>query len=176
MSKLATITKSGRAAFAAALAAKPLHLAWGTGDPAWDADPASAPSLANATSLVAEVGRRTITQVGFVVADEEGDIIIPTGTTSEGVVQESRYRLVAEPTPNLYLRVAYAFGDAANLTIRELAIFSDTKTAEGLPPGQRYFTPADIADPGIMVAGQILDTPIVRSPSVRQTEEFVISL
>lgn len=30
MSKLATITKSGRAAFAAALAAKPLHLAWGT--------------------------------------------------------------------------------------------------------------------------------------------------
>ena len=45
-----------------------------------------------------------------------------------------------------------------------------------MPPGQRYFTPADIADPGIMVAGQILDTPIVRSPSVRQTEEFVISL
>ena len=176
MSVLATITKSGRAAFAAALAGKPLHLAWGTGDPAWDTDPSSVPSLVNATALVAEVGRRTVTQIGFVVADPDGDIVIPTGTTSGGDVQESRYRLVTEPTPNLYLRVAYQFGDAANLTIREMAIFSDTQTNPELPPGQRYFTPGELVAPGILVAAQILDTPIKRSPSVRQTEEFVLAL
>ena len=42
----ATLTTMGRAALAAALAARPLHLAWGEGDPAWDgAAGASLPSL-----------------------------------------------------------------------------------------------------------------------------------
>ncbi|MDD2966766.1 MAG: hypothetical protein PHN64_04645 [Desulfovibrionaceae bacterium] len=175
MSQLATITRSGRAAFAAALAAKPLHLAWGTGDPAWESNPSSAPSLINATALTAEVGRRLATQVAFVTPDEAGEIVIPTGMAGD-VVQESRYSIVSQPSPYLYIRVAFDFADAANVTLRELALFSDTKTKADLPAGQRYFVPADIVDAGIMVAAQILDVPIVRSPSVRQTEEFVIAL
>ena len=47
---LATLTNTGRAAIASAIASRPLHLAWGTGDPAWDADDASLPSLVNATA------------------------------------------------------------------------------------------------------------------------------
>lgn len=63
---LATLTNTGRAAIASAIASRPLHLAWGTGDPAWDADDASLPSLVNATALTAEVGRRLATAVGYV--------------------------------------------------------------------------------------------------------------
>lgn len=36
---MATLTHSGRAALAAALAAQTLHFAWGTGDPAWESAP-----------------------------------------------------------------------------------------------------------------------------------------
>ena len=47
---------------------------------------------------------------------------------------------------------------------------------EGLPPGQQYFAPADIADPGLLLAAQIVLPRINRSPSVRQTVEFVLPI
>ena len=49
---LATLTKAGRAAIALALSARPIHLAWGSGNPEWDAEEADLPSLVNATALV----------------------------------------------------------------------------------------------------------------------------
>ena len=42
---LATLTKTGRAAIALALSARPIHLAWGSGNPEWDAEEAELPSL-----------------------------------------------------------------------------------------------------------------------------------
>lgn len=175
MAQTATITRSGRAAFAKALASLPLHLAWGTGDAAWDTDPSTMPSMVNATSLTNEVGRRLATQVAFVEPSDDGEIVIPS-LSGSGTVQESRYSISADPTPYLYIRVSYDFQDAMNVIIRELAVFSDTKVDDALPAGQRYFIPANITDQGIMVAAQILDVPLQRSPSVRQTEEFVIAL
>lgn len=49
---LATLTKTGRAAIALALSSRPIHLAWGSGDAAWDAEDAQLPNLVNATALV----------------------------------------------------------------------------------------------------------------------------
>ena len=96
---LATLTKTGRAAIALAISSRPLHLAWGSGDPAWDADGATLPSLVDSTALLNELGRRTPSHIGFVEPDEAGGIVIPVSTGSEGAVQEARYRLVTEPTP-----------------------------------------------------------------------------
>ena len=46
---LTTITNTGRAAMAKAMAARPLFLAWGSGDPSWDAmQKEDLPSLVNA--------------------------------------------------------------------------------------------------------------------------------
>lgn len=172
---LATITTTGRSAYQKSLMARPLHLAWGTGDPAWDTDPALKPSLVQATRLVAEAGRRVITKKAFVVPDPDGDIILPSGLSPEGQVQESRYRVVNFPTPSLYVHAAFDFGDAANLTIREKGIFCDTEVDPALPPGQRYFTPGQLVSSGELVVAEIV-TPFQRSPSVRQFEEFVITL
>lgn len=174
---LATLTQTGRAAIALAMASRPLHLAWGSGDPAWDAEGASLPSLVTATGLVAEVGRRTPSSIGFVTPDEAGDIVIPVSVGAEGAVQESRYRLVTDgPTPYLYVRTAYDYGDASNVVVREIGLFMDTEFVEGLPPGKRYFAPADIRNPGLLLAAQIITPPINRSPSVRQTVEFVLPI
>ena len=115
---LATLTKAGRAAIALALSARPIHLAWGSGNP------------------------------------------------------ES----VTGPSPYLYVRTNYNFEDASNAVIREIGVFMDTELKEDLPPGQRYFTPDNLKSPGLLVAAQIIVPPINRSPSVRQTIEFVLPI
>lgn len=173
---LATLTKTGRAAIAKALASRPLHLAWGSGDAAWDAADAELPSLVNATALVNELGRRTPASVGFVEPDDEGDVVIPVATGAGGEEQEARYKSVTGPSPYLYIRVNYNFEDASNAIIREVGVFMDTELKEDLPPGQRYFLPADLKSPGLLVAAQIFQPPINRSPSVRQTIEFVLPI
>jgi hypothetical protein len=57
-----------------------------------------------------------------------------------------------------------------------MGVFMDTRFVEGLPPGQQYFTPAEIADSGLLLAAQIILPRINRSPSVRQTVEFVLPI
>lgn len=172
MSNLATLTKTGRAAMAKAIAARPLFLAWGSGDPAWD-ELEDLPSLIEATALYNEVGRRIPTDVGFVEPDEDGDIVIPKQGAGDTVI-EARYLKVTGPTPYLYVQTSFDFADASNVVIREIGVFMDAQTADGLPPGQRYFLPAEIIDIGLLVAVQIFKPGINRSPSVRQVIDFVL--
>ncbi len=173
---LATLTHIGRAAIALSISERPLHIAWGSGDTSWDNSGASLPSLLNATSLVNEIGRRTPGIIGFVEPDEAGDIVIPISAGGEDAIQEARYRSVKGPTPFLYVRANYNYSDASNAIIREMGVFLNTKFIEGLPPGQQYFLPTDIADPGLLLAAQIILPRINRSPSVRQTVEFVLPI
>lgn len=172
----ATLTKTGRAAIALALSLRPIHVAWGSGRPEWDAENTDLPSLANSTALVAELGRRAPAHIGFVEPDDQGDIVIPVATGFGGEVQEARYKSVTGPTPYLYVRVNYNFEDAANAVVREIGVFMDTEIKEGLLPGQRYFTPADVKNQGLLIAAQIIEPPINRSPSVRQSIEFVLPI
>ena len=173
---LATLTKTGRAAIAAAIANEQLYLAWGTGNDAWDDAGAILPSLINATGLVAEVGRRIVSSVGFVTPDDAGGIVIPVSQGASGEVQEARYKPSATPTPYLYVLTNFDFADAANAVIREMGVFMGGSPIEGLPPGQRYFLPAEIANPGLLLATQIIIPSINRSPSVRQSVEFVLPI
>ena len=153
---LATLTKTGRAAIALAISSRPLHLAWGSGDPAWDADGATLPSLVDSTALLNELGRRTPSHIGFVEPDEAGGIVIPVSTGSEGAVQEARYRLVTEPTPYLYVQTAYAYSDASNAIIREMGLFMDTEFVDGLPEGQLYFPVVVPDQSGLLLARRII--------------------
>lgn len=174
---LATLTKSGRAAIAAAIAARPLHLAWGIGLEEWDAmTDEELPSLVERTELFNEIGRRVSSWTGFAEPDEKGGIVVPTGTLPDGSVEVARYRQCEEPTPYLFFRINYDFADASNAVIRELGIFMDTETLADLPPGQMYFLPAELQNTGRLLAAQILRPSILRSPAVRQTIEFVLPL
>ena len=160
---MAILTISGRTALAEALSNEILHLAWGTGNADWDDTPVL--ESIDDTALVNEVGRRSATLVNYCVPDEAGDIIVPTG----------RFQSQAEPSNNLYLRFNFDFSDASNSIIREAAIFSRTQVVSGLPGGQFYFTPDQIADPGILVALERFPA-IIRSGAVRQSFEFVLTL
>lgn len=155
------LTRSGRVVIAESIASRPLHLAWGLGDGAWSSPPAE--SL-DATELTDEVGRRTVTEVGFVVPDNAGDIVLPTGTFSRSVT----------PTNHLYCRTAFDFADASSAVIREIGLFSGTTVVDGLPPGKNYFLPSEIDNPGRLLHLENM-VPIYRSPAIRPSFEIVIT-
>ena len=173
---LATLTKTGRAAIAKAILERSLHLAWGTGLEEWDSEEATLPSLVDSTDLYNEVGRRLVTSKGFVEPDEQGGICVPVGRNPDGTVEQARYNQVEGPTPYIYIRVNFNFEDAATAVIREMGIFMDTVVKDDLPPGQLYFLPSEIEDKGMLLAAQIIEPSINRSPSVRQTVEFVLPI
>ena len=122
------------------------------------------PESIGQTALLREVGRRVVDEVHFVTADPEGEIVVPTG----------RYRLSADPTNHLFIRVRFDFEDAATSVVREQGLFVGTQTDPALPIGQKFFIPAQITDPGILLVLQN-SVPIVRQPSTRETFEFVVT-
>lgn len=160
---MAILTNSGRAALAAAVVAKPIHMAWGSGDAAWDATPVAVTTAA--TALTNEVGRRTATLVKYCTPQVGGELVVPTGEFTESL----------SPTRYIYLRFNFDFVDAPVAAIREVAVFSDTVLVGGLPIGQRYFSLAEVSAPGILMVIERI-TKFDRSPSVRQSFEFVIEI
>jgi len=116
------------------------------------------------TALVNEVGRRVATSVEFVVPDPSGNIYTPGG---------ERWTVSAVATRYLYVAAQFDFLEAADETIREVGIFVDSVRAEGVPEGQLYLTPEDVAEPGYLL---LLDrfAGISRSPSSRQGFSYVL--
>lgn len=156
------ITQSGRVVIAESIALRPIHLAWGLGDGAWTTPPSEA---SGASGLIAEIGRRKATAVGYVVPNSDGDIILPNGATfSESVT----------PTNFLHLTASFDFADASSSVVREVAVFVGTVTAANLPAGQMYFTPDQIVDAGRLLQIENLE-PIFRSPVVKEFFEYVIA-
>lgn len=159
---MAVLQDRGRTALARAVAAQSLYLAWGRGLPAWDAAPEAEPT--DAAVLVDEIGRRLVTAVGYVVPDPVGDIELPDG---------SRYAASATPSKWLHVRWTFDFADAAGEPVRELGVFIGGSVVPGLPAGQRYFTPAQVAEPGDLYALERIPV-FTRNGGVRQVQEYVL--
>lgn len=158
---MAILVKSGRVVMAQSIALQQIHLAWGEGDGAWNTPPAED---VNATGLIAEIGRRTATQVGFVIPDNTGDIVLTSGS----------FRLSDQPTNSLYIRTQFDYTDAPGSSVREIGLFVGTVTAVGLPAGQQYFTPSQIVDRGRMLHLEHF-SPIFRGTDERTSFEVVVT-
>lgn len=158
---MAILTDSGRSAVAQSIKERPIHLAWGTGSADWDLAPPT--ESVSTTKLLAEVGRRKVTQSLFCSPDPVGEI----------VVSEGRFTVSQVPTKYLYLRFAFDFLDSPDATIRELAVFIGTKAKSTTPIGQDYLLPGDVEDPGQLLVLEYIQK-LQRSPQIRQQFEFVI--
>lgn len=158
---MATLQDAGRIANAIAFSQRPLYLAWGRGAAAWDATPQPEPS--NATALIDEVGRRLASFVGFVAPSPSGEIELSSG---------HRYTASTVPTQWVYMSTVFWFNEADGETLRELAVFVGGATDPGLPPGQRYFTPGEVTDPGHMYLLERVPA-FPRTLSVREMFEYV---
>lgn len=118
------------------------------------------------TALIAEAGRRLANTVAFVTPDDDGAFELPSG---------ARYSFSDVPTRSLYVSANFAFSDAADAVIREVGIYLNTMTTEGVSDEKPYLLPAEIADPGILL---LIDrpTPILRSAASASQLAYVITL
>jgi hypothetical protein len=159
---MAILTQSGRAALAQAVKNQRMHLAWGTGDEAWDTEPE--PEDTTREALINEVGRRIVDEVFFCEPDDEGELEASNG----------RFTLSESPTRNLFVKVRYDFSDASGYTIRELGLFINGETDGELPSGQKYFLPDQVTDPGILLLIEY-EPAMIRTPAVRESFSFVVT-
>lgn len=157
------ITNSGRAAAAKAVKEQTLYLAWGTGGSDWSAE--APPEDELSTGLRNEVGRKALFRSLFVHPDDDGEITIS---------EHGRYAVSTEPTPYLFLEFEFDFRDGAGETIRELGIFMGGKIKDGLPPGQSYFIPAEVEEPGTLFMLEHRETALERTTSERCHIAYVI--
>lgn len=160
---MATLTTDGRAGLAAAVKARQIFLGLGAGNASWD-DDGTPPESIGSSALASAVGYRKTTQANFVLPAAQGAIVLPNG----------RYDISEEQTNYLYLRFTLDFVDASTSTIRETGIFLDTVTNSGLPVGQMFFAPNEIADPGTLYLIEHVPA-IIRTPATRETFEFVLT-
>ncbi|GFU21013.1 uncharacterized protein B3gp29 [Nephila pilipes] len=201
-SQVSILTQSGRAAIAASIKEQVIHLAWGSGDANWESshqvekvfvegeiklehypikDGTAIPANSTVTieytedtppepimskKLLNELGRRTVDEVLFCTGDENGELVTPSG----------RFRPSNVPTNNLFLTFTFDFTDAyaANQVIRELGVMVGTKLKKKVPPGQRYFEPQDIENPGILLVLEHT-VPLIRTAATRETFSFVVT-
>lgn len=159
---MAILTTSGRIALATAIKGSTLHLAWGSGEAEWDTTQPREPR--SATALTAELGRRKVNVVEYCTPQGDGDI----------VMLGARFAKSDTPTANLHLRTDFDFNDGLGETIRELGVFVGTTTRAGLPAGQTYFSPSDIATPGTLLAIDYI-TAVQRGVGARISFDFVIT-
>ncbi|WCR59261.1 MAG: hypothetical protein PG978_000697 [Wolbachia endosymbiont of Ctenocephalides felis wCfeF] len=122
------------------------------------------PELITSATLLKEVGRRVVDEILFCSGDENGELLTPTG----------RFKSSDVPTNNLYLKFSFDFTDAANQVIRELGVMVGTKLKEKVPPGQRYFEPKDVENPGILLVLEHT-VPLIRTAATRETFSFVVT-
>lgn len=160
---MATFPNVGRIALAESLANEVLHLAWGTGNGSWTIPPDVSSS---ATALLNEVGRRTVTSVGYVTPSDTGEIELPDG---------GKFTASVSPTQHLLLTINFDFADAATSVIREIGVFVGTQVVGGLPSGQHYFTPGQITNPGRALHLENR-APLYRSPAVAESFQIVVTL
>lgn len=153
-----------RIRFAKKAAAEPIYLAWGRGNPAWDTTTPEEEGTKR-SALIDEIGRAIATSVQYVLPDETGPIKMPNG---------DRYRISADPTQWLYVRWDFDYADAAGERVREAAVFLGGSVVPGLPPGQTYFTKAQVADPGDIALVEHLKTPIERTDTALEGQDYVI--
>lgn len=159
---MSIITTAGRSAIAHSLKNSELHLAWGTGLPAWDTE--SERENRNAIELVNEVGRRKVLTANFCRPDEAGEIIL----------RGARFTQSQIPTPNLHLRCEFDFDDGLGQTIRELGVFIGTQTKNTVPAGKRYLEPQDLENKGILLTLDHI-TAIERGVGSRISFDIVIT-
>lgn len=174
---MSILTDSGRQALAATVAAQPIHLVMGGGDPAWDAD--YVPEDPAATGVVDELGWLKVLQVLHVAEDAAGDIYAAFAPDQAPV----RYAASETPTGTLCFRFLITPDILPAATLREYGVVMGAATDPALPPGQMYFDPAQITGRGTLLllehparmAGEtlVLD-PILRSPTKSTTINLVM--
>ncbi len=118
----------------------------------------------NITSLLKELGRRIPLLKQYVTPDENGDIVANGATWS---VSET-------PTRHLYLMFKFEATEAVDKVIYQIGLFTNPVLSSSVLPGQQYFIPSDLVDPGSIYLVDNVE-PFSRPAGKREIFEFVLT-
>ncbi|WP_322997517.1 hypothetical protein [Castellaniella sp.] len=121
-------------------------------------------------ALVSETGRVSVGAVQYVVPFDEAEDAL-----SFVIVDGSKYALVAGPSRTLLFTAHLSATDGVGDPIREYALFSRCAVDPDLPPGQSYFEPHLIADPGTLVVSRFR-TPVPHDGTVGLDMSIIIEI
>lgn len=138
--------ESGRIAVAKAIKAQKVFVVLANGDPAQDALSLAqivAGTPNNANAVQGEFGRRLAT-VAYVNLDPAGSIEV----FDYAAQINRRYAPSAVPTAFLRVQATFENAEGKGQELREVGIFIGGETDAALPPGQQWFTPAQVIQAG----------------------------
>lgn len=122
------------------------------------------PSL-SAITLVNELGRKEIFNKQFVVANTQGEIIVPGG----------RYSLSNVPTPYLFLSCTLLEPELSTALIKEIGVYVNPTFFVNPINGEALFAPDEFSDLGKLMTLRHY-TAIQRNEGARETFQYVIPL
>lgn len=116
------------------------------------------------STLVHEVGRRKHSTRSYVIPD------------SNGMIQANgqRWTSVQYETKHICITFRFEGDEAIGIDISQIMLFINTEVDPALPPGQMYFIPSQIVDPGNAYMAENLD-PFPRNVGKREQFEVVIT-
>ena len=141
-----SLQESGRLFLAKAVANSTVHIALANGDPARDSQSLAqiiAETPSNANGVQSEIGRR-LASATYVKPDPAGTIKVFDRLDKV----DKLYSISPTPTTHLWVRANFANSDGQGEQLRELAVFAGGTTDPALPPGQQWFTAAQVVTPG----------------------------
>ncbi len=138
----AVLVNDGRILLAQALIDRPAYFGIGAGSADWGTSEPPTAGLEQ-INMVTPIGYKLAHVVQFVRPDEAGDIVLTSG----------RYALSEQPTNHLNYRLRLEYGEVMQ-DVREIHVYVDTQLVSGLPVGQRYFAPEDVAKTGRLLLAE----------------------
>lgn len=131
--------------------------------------PIPQPDLTSQT-LVSETGRVSVGAVQYVTPFDEAD-----EASSFVMVDGAKYALVAGPSRALLFTAHLSATDGVGDPIREYALFSRCAVDPALPPGQSFFEPSQITDPGTLIVSRFR-SPVPHDGTVGLDMSIIIEI
>lgn len=100
-----------------------------------------------ATGLVSEIGRVRVISLDYILPI--ADVVEPDPITV--TIDGSVFALVSTPTRTLYMQTTLAASDGVGAAISEFGMFAEASVDGALPPGQQFYSGAEITDPGSLM-------------------------
>lgn len=121
--------------------------------------------------LVAEVGRVPVSSVLYIMPFAEAN----DPQAGFVVIEGAKYALSATPTRMLLFQANLNATDGVGDPIREYSLYAGCAVDAALPPGQTYFTPAQITTPGVCVIAKHR-TPVPHDGTVGLAMSIIVEI
>lgn len=130
---------------------------------------------ADTTELLDELGKATESYKSYVYPVDIPDIELATKGVEYDIEWNGNFwKYSTTPTRFLYLMFKIESDIIPIEIIRQIAIYQNPVIKAGVPDGTKFYTPADLDDPGTIIMYENVK-PITRTSNTREIFDFVLT-